>query len=122
MKRIWILAASVAAAFALTGMSGVASAAEYPLTGLPELGRCVKVGTGGAYKYKGCVITAPGHNGAFEWEPGPGAKPKWEASVISEATLETVGKKKIGCGPSEILGEWLDGKKASVNVFLHGCV
>jgi hypothetical protein len=121
MRRIWTLAGSVAAAFTLMGISGVASAAEYPLTGLPELGRCVKVGTGGAYKYKSCVITAPGHNGAFEWQPGPGAKPKFEASVIQEADLETVGKKRVHCGPSEIIGEWLDGKKASVNVFFHGC-
>src|ERR1043166_6992228 len=112
MRRIWTLAASVAAALALMGTSGVASAAEYPLTGLPELGRCVNVGTGGAYKYKGCVITAPGHNGKFEWFPGPGAKPKFEASLINEANLETVGKKRIHCGPSEILGTWVDGKKA----------
>ena len=112
IAAVCLLAAAASSAIAVTNASAA----------LPELGRCVKVGTGGAYKYKSCVITAPGHNGAFEWEPGPGAKPKWEASVISEATLETVGKKKIGCGPSEILGEWLDGKKASVNVFLHGCV
>src|SRR5436309_1835373 len=111
MRRIWTLAASVAVAFALTGMSGAASAAEYPLTGLPELGRCKNVGAGGAYTSNGCIKVAPGHNGRFEWFPGPGAKPKFEASRIQEATLETVGKKLIRCGPSEILGTWVDGKK-----------
>ena len=121
MRRIWTLAASVAAAFALTGMSGVASATEYPLTGLPELGRCVKQ-TGGLYKYKTCVKTAPAGQGAFEWQPGPGELGgKFEASLIAEVTLETVGKKKIGCGPSEIVGKWLDGKKASVELFFRGC-
>src|ERR1051326_7607912 len=121
MRRIGTLAACVAAAFALTGMSGVASAAEYPLTGLPELGRCKKVEVGGAYKYPGCVITDPSHNGAFEWYPGPGEKGTFEAPLISEAILETVGKKRIHCGPSELVGQLLDGKKASVSLAFHGC-
>jgi len=122
MRRIWTLAASVAAAFTLLGMSGVASAAEYPLTGLPELGRCKNVGTGGAYSSNGCIKVAPTHNGRFEWSPGPGDKPKFEAPVIGEVALVTVGGVKIGCGPSEIVGEWLDGKKASVNIAFHGCL
>ena len=122
MRRIWTLAASVAVAFALTGISGAASAAEYPLTGLPELGRCKNVGTGGAYGSNGCIKVAPGHNGRFEWFPGPGDKPKFEAPVIGEVALVTVGGVKIGCGPSEIVGEWLDGKKASVNIAFHGCL
>jgi len=121
MRRIWTLAASVAAAFTLLGMSGVASAAEYPLTGLPELGRCKNVGSGGGYTSNGCIKVAATHNGRFEWFPGPGEKPKFEASAIQEANLETVGKQKVHCGPSEIIGTWLDGKKASVELFFHGC-
>ena len=108
---IGVLAVVASSAIATTSASAA----------LPELGRCVKVGTGGAYKYKTCVVTAPAGQGAFEWQPGPGAKPKFEASLIAEATLETVGKKKIGCGPSEIVGKWLDGKKASVELFFRGC-
>src|SRR6478736_9184428 len=99
MRRIWTLAASVAAAFMLMGMSGAALAAEYPLTGLPELGRCKNVGSGGAYTSNGCIKVAEGHNGRFEWFPGPGAKGNFEAPVIGEVKLETVGKKKIQCGP-----------------------
>ena len=105
------LAVAASCAIATTGASAA----------LPELGRCVKVGTTGAYKYKSCVITAPGHNGAFEWQPGPGAKPNFEAPLIGEVRFETVGKKHIQCGPSEIVGEWLDSKKASVNIAFHGC-
>jgi hypothetical protein len=121
MRRTWTLAVSVAAAFALTGMSGAASATEYPLTGLPEVGRCVNVGSGGLYKFGNCVKTDPAQNGKWEWEPGPGAKGKFEASLISEAKLETVGHKTISCGPSDIIGQWQDGKKASVNLAFHGC-
>jgi hypothetical protein len=123
MRRIWTLAASVAAAFALTGLSGTAFAeVEYPMTGLPELGRCVNIGSGGVYRGKGCVELAPNHNGAYEWKPGPGAKGTFQAVGISEATLQTVGGKKIRCGPSEITGQWLESKKANVSLAFHGCV
>src|SRR6266480_6763267 len=116
MRRIWTGVASVAAAFALMGISGAASAVAvpYPLTGLPELGRCVNVGTGGLYKGNRCVVVSPTHNGKFEWQPGPGGEGKFEAGGIFEARLETVGHVPIACRPSEIEGHWLDGKKASV--------
>jgi alpha-tubulin suppressor-like RCC1 family protein len=89
-------------------------------TGLPELGRCVKVAGKGAYKYNGCVIPAPGHTGNFEWEPGPGEKPGFEANS-QEAILQTVGGTRISCGPSEVAGSWTGAKTATVTLTLRGC-
>ena len=112
IAAVCLLAAAAAGAIATTSASAA----------LPELGRCKNVGTGGAYSSNGCIKVAPTHNGRFEWSPGPGDKPKFEAPVIGEVALVTVGGVKIGCGPSEIVGEWLDGKKASVNIAFHGCL
>jgi alpha-tubulin suppressor-like RCC1 family protein len=92
-----------------------------PPSSLPELGRCVKVGTGGKYKSKGCSVSSAKGNGAYEWLPGPGAKPKF-AVEIGEVELETVGKAKVSCGFSELTGEWTGGKTASVNLRFQGCL
>jgi hypothetical protein len=123
MKRIRTLGAYLMAAFVIGGIAATAaSATEYPLTGLPEIGRCKKVDVGGAYSSNGCIKVAPEHNGRFEWFPGPGDKGKFEASAIGEAKLETVNKVRIGCGPSEMIGQVLDGKKVAVTLNLHGCL
>jgi hypothetical protein len=112
-------------AFVLGGVvAGTASATEYPLTGLPEIGRCKKVDVGGAYNSNGCIKVAAEHNGRYEWFPGPAGPEgnKFEAAFINETKLETVNKVKIGCGPSEITGEVLDGKKVKLTLSAHGCL
>src|SRR5205823_11367355 len=72
------LAVSALAALAI-GVAGAASASatEYPLTGLPEIGRCVKAATPktGEFKAGKCITKSKTHTGEFNWEPGPGAKP-----------------------------------------------
>jgi alpha-tubulin suppressor-like RCC1 family protein len=88
---------------------------------LPQVGRCVKVaGKKGAYKYKNCVKQAVGATGAYEWEPGPGAKPGFNVEA-AEAKLETVGHEKVNCAGSEISGDWTGPQTATVNVELRGC-
>jgi hypothetical protein len=117
MRRIRIIGLCLLGAMALAAFTTSSASAA-----LPELGQCKNVGTGGAYKYKGCVVPAPGNKGAFEWVPGPGAKPKFEGSGIFEAVLETVGGTKVNCGPSEFFGEWTGPKTASVNLVFKGCL
>jgi hypothetical protein len=97
------------------------SAAATASAALPELGRCVNVGSGGKYKYKNCVVPSAKGNGAYEWLPGPGAKPKFLVE-IGEVELETVGKAKVACGFSELTGEWTGAKTASVNLRFQGCL
>src|SRR5438105_5962429 len=98
-----------------------AIAAEGASAALPELGRCVPVASVGAYGGAACVRKAPAHNGNYEWEPGPGTKPGFQAVLIGEVLLETVSGEKIVCGPSEIKGQWTGAKSASLNLEFHGC-
>ena len=113
----------------MSGVEGIGAGGNHslafgppPPTGsLPEVGRCVKVGTGGKYKYKSCVVPSAKGNGAYEWLPGPGAKSKFTVA-IGEVELETVGKAKVSCGFSELTGEWTGGKTASVNLRFQGCL
>jgi alpha-tubulin suppressor-like RCC1 family protein len=93
-----------------------------PTSKLPEVGRCVKVTTKkGAYKYGNCIVSAPGHKGSFEWMPGPGPQPKFEAE-IGTPKLETVGKKKVGCTAGFLQGEWTGAKTATITLIeLSGC-
>jgi hypothetical protein len=114
----------LAAVFATGAIAATTASAEveYPLTGLPELGRCVKVGTGGLYKYKNCTgKQSATKKGAYEWKAGPGGKPKFTVE-IGEVEIETVGKANVSCGSSELTGQWTGGKTASVNLRFQGCV
>jgi len=89
-----------ALAVAVLGVGGAASASatEYPLTGLPEIGRCVKASTPKTGEYKGskCVTKEPGSKGEYNWLPGPGAKPGIKPRILNPL-LETTSGKKIKC-------------------------
>jgi hypothetical protein len=66
------LLATLVGALALAGANVAVARA-----GTPELGRCVKVPSAGAYETSKCITTSPSHNGRYEWEPGlakPGVK------------------------------------------------
>ena len=119
LKIMGVCAIAVCAAGLLT--TGTASAATYELTGLPELGRCVKLSTKtGLYKYKNCVVQSEGSKGSFEWQPGPGEKPGFVAEA-SGVHLETVGGVKVGCASGELSGAWTGSKTASVTITFRGC-
>jgi hypothetical protein len=105
---------------------GVASAAEYPLTGLPELGRCEKVTPAktGKFNTKNCVGTNKregGGHGNYEWHPGPGANGTFRIHMISPK-FETVGGSQIGCSGATLTGAYQNGKEVKVtNDVLQGC-
>src|SRR5207244_5451322 len=74
--RLRRIGASVLAAVALGLVAGAATAsAEYPVTGVPEIGRCLsKPGSGGFRGVRArCIVHSATHTGNFEWYPGPGA-------------------------------------------------
>jgi hypothetical protein len=108
MTRIGIVAACLVALCA-TGVSAATASAEPP-----ELGRCVAV-TGaqqgkktvysGGYASATCVRQKAGHNGKYEWEPGPGTKNKF-FGVAEEPVLETVGREKVSCSAAVFKGEY----------------
>jgi hypothetical protein len=97
-----------------------ASAEVNSAPALPTLGRCVKVGSGGAFTRANCIVESPGSQGAFEWVPGPGAKPKFSAP-IKQVILETTGGSAVSCGASALAGEWSGPKAASVSLTFKGC-
>jgi alpha-tubulin suppressor-like RCC1 family protein len=114
----------------LAGVVGAAAGGEHslafgpplpPPTRLPELGRCVRVRAGGAYEHGNCLTLSPGHGGAFEWLPGPGARPRFSIP-IPEAQLETVGGARVSCGASSLDGTWTGPKTASATLALRSCV
>src|SRR6266566_9264543 len=88
MGRSGILAVSFAAALTVGAGAAASASAE-----APEYGRCVNVavlGKVGAFKNSGCTVRATASEHKFEWEPGPGAKPKFSSHMTSEkATIET---------------------------------
>jgi alpha-tubulin suppressor-like RCC1 family protein len=94
-----------------------------PATELPELGRCVKVGTPpGAYG-KGC--TAAQANGAYGWNPGPGAAPRFTASggavTIEALNAQGVVQHVLACSAVSGGGEYTGTQRASMTLTLSHC-
>jgi len=115
-----------AVALAMSGIGAVsASAEEYPLTGLPEIGRCVKAPTPktGKFNYKNCLGVNKkegGNHGEYNWFPGPGEKGTFKANISWE--LVTVAGSKVRCTGGNIVGEFLNGKEVKVtSITLGGC-
>lgn len=115
---------AVVVALALSGIGATAaSAEEYPLTGLPELGRCVKVTLGtGHFNRSNCIgVDKDGNDGGFEWKPGPGEKGTFKIRLVSP-TVETVGGGKFMCTVGFFTGEFTNGKDLKVSeTLLEGC-
>jgi alpha-tubulin suppressor-like RCC1 family protein len=94
-----------------------------PAGPLPELGRCIRVGSGGAYAGTSprCIVLSSTHSGHFEWLPGPGSSPSFKDEV-RELAFETVGKRRISCRNGLVDGEYTGAKTAIVNqLTMRGC-
>jgi alpha-tubulin suppressor-like RCC1 family protein len=90
---------------------------------IPELGRCVRVATEGAYRgaTPRCLAQSPAHRGHFEWLPGPGPKSKF-SERFNEPQLETVGKSRLNCLFGALEGEYTGAKTETItHVMLTGC-
>lgn len=88
---------------------------------LPELGRCVKVPSGGAYRSRTCLARSDGHRGHFAWLPGPGANAKFSGR-LNEPQLETVGRNRLSCLFASLEGEYTGAKTETIShVTLAGC-
>src|SRR5438874_3027321 len=106
------------------GGTAMASAATYPLTELPEIGRCVPATGNGGFKGKSahCTVKSPTHTGNWEWEPGPGAKGTFN-EVLNGVVLETTTGRKISCHAAFLTGEVTSGKtERFTNLTLQGCL
>src|ERR1700747_3740568 len=97
MRRLGRLALVLAAALMASAVAAASASAA-----APEYGRCVNVavqGKVGAFKNASCTVHATASEHKFEWEPGPGATPKFSIQLNSStlATIETAGGAKFTC-------------------------
>jgi alpha-tubulin suppressor-like RCC1 family protein len=90
---------------------------------LPELGRCVRVASGGAYRGTSprCLALSSTHKGHFEWLPGPRSNAKFEEH-LNEPQLETVNRGKLSCLFAVLEGEYTAAKTETIShLTLAGC-
>jgi hypothetical protein len=124
MMRIRILGPGFLAVLAACMLlAASASAGEYNLKMLPEIGRCVKVGGGGEYKGARCIRSEPGV-GKYNWLSGPGAKKNFSGTLQEPIDLEThgAGASMLNCNSAEAEGEYTGPKNLKVTkLVFHGC-
>jgi hypothetical protein len=100
----------------------VASASEYGPKEFPEVGRCVKTALGvGTYKGANCQFVAAPGRGKFEWIPATQSEKLTFEGGGGETQLRTLGHETINCIDTNIKGEWLNEKQASVVIEMQGC-
>lgn len=118
MRRFRITAACVVGACVLAALAaGSASAA------LPELGRCVKVGTPktGMFSRGNCIGIQKKHQGEYEWEAGPGAKKSFKENLTGPL-FETTKGEQIGCTLVQMAGEYTGAKSDKITKLVgDGC-
>jgi hypothetical protein len=123
MKRVGMASfAAVGVLLASLALATSAVAAEYPITALPQLGRCVLVGKlKGEWAGKNCQQHTPG-KGSYEWIEGA-EKKKFEGLTSETVVLEpsTTAAHRIGCAAATYDGEYTGAKTETVTVDLIGC-
>jgi hypothetical protein len=118
MARICLLALLVTGALA----SSNASAAEYNVHALPEVGRCLKVAVGmGTYAGAACVTVAAEGFGKYEWTPVSEAEKQTFSGAGELTTLASLGHPAIKCSSVKLTGEYKGPKTATVAITLLGC-
>ena len=97
LRRTLAVCALAALAIGVAGAAS-ASATDYPLTGLPEIGRCVKAPTPLTGEFKGpkCVAKQLKKEGEYNWKPGA-EKAGVKIRLVGFPTLETTDAKQIKC-------------------------
>jgi hypothetical protein len=124
IKRRRIVGICLVVGVAFSGVAAMTATAE-----VPELGRCTKVAGvmegkktvySGGYTSPHCTKAKPGHDGKYEWTPGPGAQNKF-FGVGEEPELETVGGVKITCSSATFKGEYTGPKTEKVGLSLQLC-
>jgi hypothetical protein len=124
MKRIGIAGfGAVGVLLASLALATSAVAAEYSITALPQLGRCVLVGKlKGEWAGKNCQQHTPPKKGSYEWVEGA-EKKKFEGLTSETVVLEpsTTAAHRIGCAAATYDGEYTGAKTETVTVDLIGC-
>jgi hypothetical protein len=114
-------------ALALSGVGAAAASAEeekeYPVTGVPEIGRCVKVAEGtGYFNFSNCInLDRDKHDGSYDWKPGPSTKGTIKIRITGPK-FETPTGQRVVCSGGQLTGEVLNGKELKIfETELVGC-
>jgi len=97
---------------------GGASAVEYNIKGMPELGRCVRVKKlTGEFRDSKCVKPKPGKTGKYNWLPGPGPSKSKFTVITSPVSFQSTGGKAatIKCGSLKGEGTWQTDKELVIS-------
>ncbi len=126
MGRMRMMGLALVGACMIAAMiAASASAAEYEVHVYPELGRCVAVEGGkGGFTEKQCKEASPGNTGgAYEFVPGPGAKPKFLGEGFPEehGTFTTASGRTISCTVAQSTGEYTGAKTEKLTIVYFGC-
>lgn len=113
MRRIVMIAGCIASCVLGATGAATASAASTP----PEFGKCVAVTphTGG-YTGPKCLTPASGNKGSYNWQPAPGAAPKFSFAI--EGVVLTSAGRQIKCESSEGEGEYTGPKTVAITKLL----
>src|SRR5438309_7074914 len=124
LGRTFGIGALAALALAMCG-TATATASLYPLTGLPEIGRCVSDPGHGAFRglRNHCIVTSPTNTGNWEWEPGPAGPGTTIKETLQGPVFETTGGGRISCHTAFLTGEVTSGKTVKFsNLTIQGCL
>jgi hypothetical protein len=127
MTRMRVLGLSLVGAIAASFvLAAGASATEYNLKMLPELGRCHLVGRGAEFRGSKCVRSEPGI-GTYQWLSGPGAKNKFTGSLKEPIELQVRGTSNLSnastvCSSATLSGEYTGPKNLKItSLVFQGC-
>lgn len=115
-----LLAMLVLGAIAATS----ASAAEYEVRALPEVGRCVKVPLGtGEYKGGQCMTreVPKGERGKYNWVQANASENLTFEGAGIEVKLATTGHSTIECVVANVSGTFTGPKTATAKIEMQGC-
>jgi hypothetical protein len=115
MRRIVMIAGCIASC--VLGATGAATASA----AAPEFGKCVPAPSAhtGEYVGKSCLAPAGG-KGGFNWEPAPGAAPKFALNL--EGTVLKSAGREIKCESTEGEGEYTSAKTVAITkLILKNC-
>jgi hypothetical protein len=97
-----------------------------PASELPEFGRCEKLTGVPDGRYGNATCTSPSateDSGAYEWQPGPGAKAGFSATGGASVVTfrQPSGEKFVECASSTATGTYTDPQTAALTLVLRGC-
>jgi hypothetical protein len=114
MTRMRLMGMGVLVALAVSAvLAAGASAGEYNLKNLPEIGRC-KPAAGGEFRGAKCTRAEP--RGKYGWFSGPGAKAKFTGAVSEpiELRLRDDPNQTTVCAAGEVAGEYTGPKNLTI--------